>query len=49
MRELNMYSKDKFNTIQIDPQLMQLLYQAGDEWFVDAMLQSEDDKKQIRR
>lgn len=49
LRELNMYSKKKFSTIKIDPQLMQLLYQAGDEWFIDAMLQSEDDKKQIRR
>jgi hypothetical protein len=28
--------------------LMQLFFQAGDEWFIDAMLQSEDDKKQMR-
>ena len=49
LRELGMYKKEKFNTIQIAPQLMQLLYQAGDEWFIDAMLQSEDDKKQMKR
>lgn len=49
LQELGMYKKEKFNTIKIDPQLMQLLYQAGDEWFIDAMLQSEDDKKQMKR
>lgn len=47
LQELDMYKKEKFSTIKIDTQLMQLLYQAGDEWFIDAMLQSEDDKKQI--
>ena len=49
LQELGMYKKEKFNTIKIDPQLMQLLYQAGDEWFIDAMLQTEDDKKQMKR
>lgn len=49
LRELGMYAKNKFNTIKIAPELMQLLFEAGDEWFVDAMLQSEDDKKQMRR
>lgn len=49
LRELGMYAKNKFNTIKIAPELMQLLFEAGDEWFVDAMLQSEDDKIQMRR
>lgn len=49
LRELDMYKEEKFSTIKIDPKLMRLLYQAGDEWFIDAMLQSEDDKKQIRK
>lgn len=49
LHELDMYAENKFNTIKIAPELMQLLCEAGDEWFVDAMLQSEDDKKQIRR
>ena len=49
LRELGMYAENKFNTIKIAPELMQLLFEAGDEWFGDAMLQSEHDKKQIRR
>ena len=49
LQQLDMYGNKKFSTIKIDPELMKLIYQAGDEWFIDAMLQSEDDKKQMRR
>lgn len=48
MRELGMHSDGKLCLIKMDPVLMQLFYKAGDEWFIDAMLQSEDDKKQMR-
>lgn len=48
LRELGMHSKGKYNPININPKLMQLFYKAGDEWFIDAMLQSESDKKQMR-
>ena len=48
LRELGMHSKGKFSPVKINPVLMQLFYKAGDEWYIDAMLQSESDKKQMR-
>lgn len=45
--ELGMYSGKTFNKINVDDSLMRTIAKSGDNWFLDVMLLSDDEKKEI--
>ena len=47
IRELGMYSGKQFRKIHVDDRLMKIITDCGDNWFLDVMLLSDNEKNNI--
>jgi len=49
LKELGMYDGKVLKKTETDPYVYKVIYDSGNEWFLDVMLQTDEEKNEIKQ
>lgn len=49
LKELGLYNGKSFKKIEINPSVLKIIHDSGNEWFLDVMLLTEEEKNEVKQ